>query len=275
MGTKSIFEMTGQEGASNEFKPAPSKLETNFGTLEFTGGGFPTPETTQKLFDELDLQRANQAYLEFYPALSLMAMLKGQVQNCGVRSCSDLLVFGDKMNSAPLWLTGNTDSVYALLTIDLKADGPVVIEVPPGVMGPADDAYFKFIVDFGATGPDKGQGGKYLFLPPNYEGDVPDGYFIVKSPSYRIWPMMRANAALVGTGEKAMAFYQEHLKAYPLATGPRNGKYTNASGMAGNQLAPEDLSAFEMLNDIVQHEPAALFNKEQLGRLAALGIEKG
>ena len=275
MSTKSIFEMTGQEGASNEFKPAPSKLETNFGTLEFTGGGFPTPETTQKLFDELDLQRANQAYLEFYPALSLMAMLKGQVQNYGVRSCSDLLVFGDKMNSAPLWLTGNTDSVYALLTIDLKADGPVVIEVPPGVMGPADDAYFKFIVDFGATGPDKGQGGKYLFLPPNYEGDVPDGYFIVKSPSYRIWPMMRANAALVGTGEKAMAFYQEHLKAYPLATGPRNGKYTNASGMAGNQLAPEDLSAFEMLNDIVQHEPAALFNKEQLGRLAALGIEKG
>jgi len=192
MSTKSIFEMTTQEEASNEFKPAPSKLETNFGTLEFTGGGFPTPETTQKLFDELDLQRANQAYLEFYPALSLMAMLKGQVQNYGVRSCSDLLVFGDKMNSAPLWLTGNTDSVYALLTIDLKADGPVVIEVPPGVMGPADDAYFKFIVDFGATGPDKGQGGKYLFLPPNYEGDVPDGYFIVKSPSYRIWPMMRA-----------------------------------------------------------------------------------
>lgn len=272
--SKGFFELAGKPRA--EFKPAPSLMETNFGSLEFTGGGFPTPETTQKLFDELDLQRANQAYLEFYPALSLMAMLMGQVQNCGVRNCSDILIFGSKMNSAPLWLTGNTDSVYGLLTIDLKVDGPIVIEVPPGVMGPADDAYFKFIVDFGATGPDKGQGGKYLFLPPGYKGEVPDeGYFVIQSPSYRIWPMMRANVALVGTGEKALTFYRENLRAYPLETGPRPGKYTNATGMVGNQLAPEDGTAFEMLNEIVQHEPADLFTVEQLGRLAALGIEKG
>ena len=273
MASKSIFEMA--DAGSAEFSPAPSTIETNFGTLEFTGGGFPTAETSRKLFDELDLQRANQAYLEFYPALSLMAMLKGQVQNYGVSNCSDILVFADKMNAAPLWLTGNTDSVYGLLTIDLKADGPTVIEVPPGVMGPADDAYFKFIVDFGATGPDKGKGGKYLFLPPGYEGDTPDGYIVIQSPSYRIWPMMRANVALVGTGDKALDFYRKNLRAYPLSSGPRAGTYTNASGMSGNQLAPEDASAFDMLNEIVQHEPAELFSVEQRGRLAALGIIKG
>ena len=226
MTSKSIFEMA--DAGSEKFSPAPSIIETNFGTLEFTGGGFPTPETTRKLFDELDLQRANQAYLEFYPALSLMAMLKGQVQNYGVSNCSDILVFADKMNAAPLWLTGNTDSVYGLLTLDLKADGPTVIEVPPGVMGPADDAYFKFIVDFGATGPDKGKGGKYLFLPPGYTGDTPDGYIVIQSPSYRIWPMMRANVALVGTGDKALDFYRKNLRAYPLSSGPRAGTYTNA-----------------------------------------------
>ena len=121
----------------------------------------------------------------------------------------------------------------------------------------------------------KARAAKYLFLPPGYQGDTPDGYIVIQSPSYRIWPMMRANAALVGTGDKALAFYKKNLRAYPLATGPREGRYINASGTGGVQLAPEDVTAFEMLNDIVQHEPADLFNVEQRGRLAALGIIKG
>jgi len=271
--TKSIFEIKDAKQTAKDFKPAPSKIETNFGTLEFTGG-YPTPETVKKVYDELDLQRATQAYLDFIPALSHYAILQSQVRDYGVRSSSDILVYADKMNSTPLWLTGNTDSIYALLTLDLKVDGPTVIEIPPGVMGPIDDAYFKFVVDFGATGPDKGKGGKYLVLPPGYEGDVPDGYFVAKATSYRLWPMMRANAALVGSGKKALDFYRQ-LKVYPLASGPREGRYINASGMAGNAIAPEDATAFKWLHEIINYEPANLFNKEQLGRLASLGIEKG
>jgi hypothetical protein len=45
--------------------------------------------------------------------------------------------------------------------------------------------------------------------------------------------------------------------------------------MGANTLAPEDASVFEMLNEIVQHEPKELFSAEQRGRLATLGIEKG
>ena len=274
---KTIFELGAEQAkqTSKNFKPAPAKLKTNFGTLEFTGGGYPTKETAQKVYDELDLQRATQAYLDFYPALSLYGMLQGQVRDYGVRSSSDVLVFADRMNAAPLWLTGNTDSIYALLVLDLKKDGPTVVEIPPGVMGPIDDAYFKFVVDFGVTGPDKGKGGKYLVLPPGYKGKVPEGYFVVKAPTYRLWPMMRADAKLVGTGDKALDFYRKHIKVYPLATGPRKGRHINASGIAGNQLAPEDGTAFDWLNEIVQYEPADIFNKEQLGRLASLGIEKG
>jgi len=274
---QTIFEVGAAQAkqTSKDFKPAPARLKTNFGTLEFTGGGYPTKETTQKVYDELDLQRATQAYMDFYPALSQYGLILGQVRDYGVRSSSDIMVYADKMNSAPLWLTGNTDSIYALLALDLKKDGPTVIEIPPGVMGPIDDAYFKFVVDFGVTGPDKGKGGKYLVLPPGYKGEIPDGYFVVKAPTYRLWPMMRANAELVGTGDKALDFYRQHIKVYPLATGPREGHYINASGMAGNSLVPEDATAFDWLNEIVQYEPAELFSKEQLGRLASLGIEKG
>lgn len=274
---QTIFELGAaqEKQTSKDFKPAPDEIETNFGVLEFTGGGYPTKETAQKIYDELDLQRATQAYLDFYPALSLYAMLQGQVRDYGVRNSSDVLVFADRMNATPLWLTGNTDSIYALLVLDLKKDGPTVVEIPPGVMGPIDDAYFRFVVDFGSTGPDKGKGGKYLVLPPGYAGDIPEGYFVVEAPTYRLWPMMRANAALVGTGDKALEFYREHIKVYPLATGRRKGRYINASGMAGNQLAPEDGTAFDWLNEIVQYEPADIFSEEQLGRLASLGIEKG
>ncbi len=168
----------------------------------------------QRVYDELDLQRATQLYLDLFPALSVHGILKAQVRDLGVQSSSDILVTPRKLNSTPLWLTGNTDSIYAWMTLDLKADGPTVMEIPPNVMGPLDDAYFRFVVDFGATGPDKGKGGKYLILPPDYEGEVPDGYFVARSPSYLNWALLRANTDVIGTGDRAIEFYRENLKVY-------------------------------------------------------------
>ena len=70
---QSIFELGAAEPkqSSEDFKPAPATIETNFGTLEFTGGGYPTEETVQRVYDELDLQRATQLYLDLFPALSV------------------------------------------------------------------------------------------------------------------------------------------------------------------------------------------------------------
>jgi hypothetical protein len=178
------------------------------------------------------------------------------------------------LTPSELYLTGNNSTVYAVASLDLKIDGPTVVDIPPGMYGTADDALFKFLVDFGFVGPDKGEGGKYLFLPPGHEGKVPDGYFVVESPSYRIWAMMRGWGD-VGLGDEAVDYFRKHLKVYPLATGPRPASYINTAGMGLNSLAPEDGTVFEMLNEIVQHEPAELFGAEQLGRLATLGIRKG
>jgi len=277
---QSIFELGAAEAEQTsknfkEFKPAPSKIETNFGTLEFTGSAYPTPETVQKVYDELDLQRATQLYLDLFPALSVHGILKAQVRDFGHRSSSDICVTPQKMNPNPLFLTGNTDSIYAWMTLDLKAEGPTVMEIPPNVMGPLDDAYFRFVVDFGATGPDKGKGGKYLILPPDYEGDVPEGYFVARSNSYRNWGLVRANTDVIGIGDKAMQFYRDNLKVYPLKTGPGKVRHIDCGHMPGNSLVPEDASAFRWLHEIVSYEPADLFDKEQLGRLASLGIEKG
>ena len=194
-------------------------MQTRFGTLEFPGG-YPTEETVQKVFDELDLQRATQLYLDMYPALSAHGLMKGWVRDLGMRDSSDILVTANRLDSAPLILTGNTESLYSFFVLDLKADGPTVVEVPPGVMGPIDDHNFLFLADVGPTGQDKGKGGKYLILPPGYEGDVPDGYFVVRSPTYVAFSFLRANADVVGYGDKVLEFYRENAKVYPLKRRP-------------------------------------------------------
>ncbi|MGB5674190.1 MAG: DUF1254 domain-containing protein [Gemmatimonadota bacterium] len=273
---KSIFESAAAEAkyVPGDFEPAPDMMQTRFGTLEFPGG-YPTEETVQKVYDELDLQRATQLYLDMYPALSAHGLIKGWVRDYGISDISDIVVTADRLDSTPLILTGNTESLYSFFVLDLKANGPIVLEVPVGVMGPIDDHNFLFIADVGPTGQDKGQGGKYLILPPDYKGDVPDGYFVVRSPTYLAFSFLRANAEVVGTGEKALQFYRENAAVYPLKTGPREPRVMNGSGVASNTLVPEDASAFQWMHEVIDYEPADAFGKELLGRLASLGIEKG
>jgi hypothetical protein len=271
--TVNLYESAGKKQTNKDFKPAPDKIETSSGTLKFELGAFPTEETVQKIYDEMDLQRATQAYLDFYPALSLYAEIIGQIRDFGFKTPSDIGV-SSGYTPRELILTANNSTVYASGSLDLKIDGATVMDIPPGMFGTADDAAYKFLVDFGMLGPDKGKGGRYIFLPPGYNGNIPEGYFVIKSPSYRVLVMMRAWGD-IGTGQKAVDYFSQNLKIYPYATGPRQGNYINTYGMGLNSLVPEDASAFEMLNEIIQYELKELFGAEQLGRLATLGIVKG
>src|SRR5262249_54949697 len=65
--------------------------------------------------------------------------------------------------------------------------GPTVVEVPPLALGTADDMWFRWIVDLGLPGPDRGEGGRYLFLPPDYAGVVPEGgYHVARSATTHV-----------------------------------------------------------------------------------------
>ncbi len=136
-----------------------------------------------------------------------------------------------------------------------------MIECPPDVLGILDDGDMRYLSDMGAAGPDKGKGGKYLVLPPGYEGDVPEGYFVVKSTSYVVWNFMRgyvrgsvSNPADV---KKAADNIKANLKVYPLAKkdNPPKMEFKNMSGVHYNTVPPNDFSYFERLNDIIQKEP--------------------
>jgi hypothetical protein len=149
----------------------PDKVETSIGNLEFFDG-VPSEQTVQTLYDNLDRMRGVQTFLAGLPAASMYALYDGP-KAIGADRPNKIQIYKQMMDSKSLLLTGNTSSLYALTMLDLKTDGATVIELPPGMLGMLDSAWFKFIDNFGLAGQDKGKGGKYLIVPPGYTGTVP------------------------------------------------------------------------------------------------------
>jgi hypothetical protein len=268
---------TGLIQAQNSYENTTAKVETRAGTLEFKGG-YPTEQTVQNAFDQLDVQRATQAYLEFMPMTSVNSIFEAHIRDYGWKSPSDIQIYIEQGRGkvGAIGLTYNTESIYATAHTDLKKDGPTVVETPPNVLGIVDDGWQRWLTDLGNAGPDKGQGGKYLLLPPGYDGDVPEGYFIVECPTYRNWVMVRGFIQDTGTGQAALDYYRENFKIYPLATGPReDAQYTSMTFAGGDTTHPRDVTYFDLLNKIVQYEPPSAFTRYELGLLKAIGIEKG
>jgi hypothetical protein len=113
------------------------------------------------------------------------------------------------------FLTSNTETVYGTSFFDLRRDGPLVVVAPPMMYGGALDMWQRSVAEIGPSGPDKGQGGKFLFLPPGFKGDVPAGYFVVKSPTCGVWFVVRG-FLVNGKPDQAVALMKT-VKIYPLA----------------------------------------------------------
>jgi hypothetical protein len=252
----------------------PDRVDTPIGTLEFFDG-VPIGDTTEKVYDYVDRARAVEVFINMIPAVSIYHLRQG-MRDIGLTEAHQILIAEELGDSKPLVLTWNNTSLYTWGFLDLGRDGPTVIEVPPGVLGALDDMYFRYIVDIGAAGPDKGEGGKYLVLPPGYEGDVPEGYFVVRSRTYGVWNFMRG---YVESGvEEAVDRVKGSLKVYPLAArdNPPPTEFTNMSGLAEYRtIPPNDFSFYESLDNLVQEEPIGWLDPETTGLIASIGIVKG
>ena len=135
---------------------SPDRVETSLGTLRFFDG-FPDKATADKLWDNLDLNRAVQAFLLGMPAVS-QAANRAAFSTLGAPN-KIVPIFEQLLDSRGIVLTGNDNTVYSWTWLDL-AGGPLVLEVPPRVLGTANDMWQRWVVDVGITGPDKGAGGK-------------------------------------------------------------------------------------------------------------------
>jgi len=270
----------------------PKQVETRIGTLDFEDG-VPSENTAEQVRDTLYFTRALNTYNNSFRGASAYAIRQG-LHSIGAAD-NDVVIFPELMDANSLFLTANADTVYYMAALDLTK-GPLVIEQPSMGLGTINDMWFNWVIDVGLPGPDRGQGGRYLLVPPGYDGPLPEGgFYIAHSKTDHALYAMRA---YLENDDPAPAVenIKRHLKIYPYAPGgvgtsiatalegkvrlgknpsPPATKFIDASGKAFNTIPPGDAGFFDMLNANMQNEPAGSYDVELAGQLAAIGIAKG
>jgi len=250
----------------------PDKVETSIGTLNLSDG-YPDAATVQKVYDNLDASRALQAYLLALPIVN-QAGMREAIRKFGPDNQTDV-IFESLADSRTIQLTPNDNTIYNWTWLDTHK-GPLVVEIPPKVLGIVDDFWYHWAADVGITGQDKGQGGKYLVLPPGYSDDAPPGYFMVRPATYGNWLIFRGYL-VDGSTKPSVASIKKTLRIYPLtaAANPPAMTFANASGVPANFVFPTDYSYWRLLNQVIQEEPSAGSDPTTLGLFASIGIVKG
>ena len=271
----------------------PDKVESRIGTLDFKDGT-PSKATLDKVYDDIDFAHAQRAFADTFQGVSLHAIRKG-LQSVGVKD-NEAIIFSELMDAKSLWLTTNADTIYAVGALDLTK-GPMVLETAPGFLGAIQDYWFGWVIDIGLPGPDRGEGGKYLVVPPGYDRPLPAGGFYVARArtNYVLW-FARSFLANHNDPKPVADIIRKFTKIYPYDAGglgspiseflagkgkfgrispPTPAVFHEASGKVMNTVPPNHFSFFELLNEIVQQEPAGTLDPELMGPIAAIGIVKG
>ena len=237
--------------------------------------GYPAPSTAERAYNDTDLSRAIEAYKFFYPTMSTESLFQDLF--AGLESKQS----GIKFHAGPRheFLTGNGDTPYGSGLLDLNADGPMVVELPPSnFIGLIQDHNMRWIVDIGINGPDKGQGGKYLILPPDYQGDVPTGYNVSRSDTWKVLLFVRYLSPEGNMTQALDAF--DGIKVYPLAKAGEADTFhfvdiTNEPFVSNLLKWENNLEYWKQLKAIVDSETTPADFRAMYGMLQSLGIEKG
>jgi hypothetical protein len=264
--------LPGIEVAAEEAAVPPLVKQIN------NGNWLPQAEA-ESLRDELFYQRAVFAYMTMLPALNTIGMRDGSEATFG-KGYNVLPIWKDRMDSRAWIPTPNGDVIYSLTFLDLKETGPLVVAAPHDVIGMFTDLFQRTITDVGLIGPDRARGGLYLLLPPDYEGEIPQGYFAFKSKTYNVMLFFRTvmgKGATAPDPKQAVAL-AEQTRIYPLWASEKDVKpmeFPNGSGKRINMMYPVDNGYWTKLKEFVDYEPVSAIDPELRGVLASIGIVKG
>jgi hypothetical protein len=247
------------------------------------------PATTAQNLSSEDLasrtiqRRAVEAVIWSTPVVNFDRMYQAMVNDAKAGEGSNKIVYWSRLFD---WknqtLTPNPDSIYFMPFFNTKDVGPVVIEVPPAgdgsITGSIDDCWQNALEDVGPAGMDKGKGGKYLILPPDYKDKPPAGYITLQAYNYEGYALLRSILESNSEADIAKAVaYGKKIKIYPLsqAAHPSKTQFVDAIDVVYDAILPWDMRYFESLNRIVQIEPWLTRDKAMIDQLKSIGIEKG
>jgi hypothetical protein len=225
-------------------------------------------------------RRAFEAVIWGMPAVNYDLMRQEMLSKTAARE-NEVVYWSRPADWKNQTLTPNPDAIYLMIFFNTK-DGPVVIDVPPADTGSfaanIDDVWQMPLADAGPEGADAGKGGKYLVLQPCYNGDVPEGYFALRSLTFGGFALFRSNLPSHSETDIAGARdYGKRLKVYPLskAANPGDTKFTDAKDVLFDSTIPFDVRFFRSLDRIVQAEPWLQRDMAMIDQLKSIGIEKG
>ncbi len=122
--------------------------------------------------------RAVEAAIWGMPIVSVDAMRQAFFRDAKV-NYNDIVFWSKASDWKNQTTTPNASTYSIYFNFNTQPEGPVVLEVPvaveAGLFGTVLDAWQVPLVDVGPRGEDRGKGGKYLLLPPDYTAKVPKG----------------------------------------------------------------------------------------------------
>jgi hypothetical protein len=225
-------------------------------------------------------RRAVEAAIWGMPMVNTDAMRQAYFRDAGA-AYNDICYFSKPADWHFQVTTPNASTNYILFFFNLK-DGPVVIDVPAavgaGLLGAITNAWDEPQTDVGPSGDDRGKGGKYLLLPPGFEGEPPSGFFPLRYSTYNGYALFRAIPAGSADADVAAALaLVKKLRVYPLAQqdSPPEQRFFDIHGKTFEGIADFDERFFVNLNRMIQEETVQPRDLVMMGMLGSIGIEKG
>lgn len=250
---------------------AAETIRTRIGPLRLENG-YPSARTASKLYDELDFQRATQAYIWALPAIGFHALHLAQLNTFEAKD-GDVVLYKDLKDKAGM-LTPNITTLYAMSFWDMTERGPLVVEVPAGATaGGVLDIWQRPLTDTGQTGPEKGQGAKFLILPPGGEDVHPEGYIVVRSPTNQLWFGTRGLDPDPAAAEETIR--KHRLYAWNDRANPGATRYVPVAGRPWQSQQPANLDYWRYLSDLYRSEPVETRDRIMFAMLRPIGIEPG
>jgi hypothetical protein len=245
--------------------------DTRIGKLEFQMG-LPTEKTVATLYDEMDFQRACQAFLWALPIVQIGEWQRAHELVFGAAD-GDIVIYTTVKSKMGI-LTPNMTTPYITGFADLSRTGPLVIDYPPGLSaGGVLDFWQRPLFDLGQTGPDKGAGAKYLVVGRGQENPKADGYSVYQSPTFNIGIGYRVLETDPGKADTLM----KAVKVYPFSkrSDPPQNKFLTPGDKTWSQTPPSGMVYWERLAELINREMIVERDGFFMAMLKPLGIEKG
>ncbi|MER8104851.1 DUF1254 domain-containing protein [Kitasatospora sp. NPDC094016] len=246
-------------------------IETSFGTIRLEQN-YPTDESSALLLDQLDLQRACQAYLWFLPLIGAATWRDQAAETFGASGFGDFVVYQTLREKRGI-LTANLTTPYIGSFLSL-ADGPVLFDYPAGpTAGGVLDFWQRPAVDLGQTGPDGGEGGGYVVLGPDADATPYEdsGRVVARCATVNCLILFR----VLDSDPKTMESIKDNFRIWREGSDPAPARFIEDVDREWSATPARGLRFWQDLDAALQQEPVREVDKGVMAMLEPLGIAPG